>query len=829
MKPTSCLILISFFLQTHLISQHQNNNWYFGRNAGITFNTTPPTPIFSDLFTLEGTACISDPVGNLLFYTDGITVWDRNHDTMPNGTGLLGGFSSTQSALIVPLPHSNSKYFIFTTQDPLSFDVRLSYSIVDMQLNNGWGDIIIETKNTLLLDQTREKVTCVLHENGQDVWVITHTRNSNDFYAYLVSESGINHSPVISSIGSAHNNGSVGPIKPTHRGDKIVVSNTNQNLVELFDFDKTTGTLSNYVTINDLLPPFPQIYGVEFSPNDSLLYLTDVSLSDGNIFQIELASGLVSVLPVSDIDRTSGALQKGPDNKIYLARENIEFIDAINYPDQKGIGCEYGSQAIVFPENIVSLNGLPSHCLYSFFLPNTQILGKDTTLCSGDTLELNIDISKDCAPIDILWSDGSTGLTRTIDQPGTYWVNIESICGNVTDTIQVNFTSCLPIVHYSLDSCQAYMANGTNMDYSEFIPTYPVVLPCADISASTVFRSPPLENKHSCTHGINASVAMCVSAYPACAYEAGHSSSLVMEVRIQPLPDSSFILTGLDFFEKAPESYDWIDGPSGPNNYPTKYGLRVLKDGNEIYRNEEINTHTTWTLQSFDFLHDTAFRITQPTLFSFELLPYCPVGNGASISAWDIDEIRLYGGCGLLKSTNAGLSGLVMTKTGQGIPDVEMQLAAENTFGHPIMTLTNASGQYSFPPMESDHAYYLKGYKNDDVLNGVSALDLVIIQKHLLGVTPFNSLHQYIAADINHDGRVSAFDLVQLQKLLLGLITAFPSNTSWRFGYLPQDMDGQDLSSFKEIYEFETLNPGNTLIDFTGIKIGDLNGDAKLR
>ena len=143
MKPASLIIFLIFWLLNPCKSQYQNNNWFFGRNAAITFNTSPPSPIQSKLVSAEGTAAISDPMGNLLFYTNGLTVWDRNHDTMPNGTGLLGGNSSTQSALIVPLPFSFSKYFIFTTQDQFS-NGGMSYSMVDMELNNGLGDIVNE-------------------------------------------------------------------------------------------------------------------------------------------------------------------------------------------------------------------------------------------------------------------------------------------------------------------------------------------------------------------------------------------------------------------------------------------------------------------------------------------------------------------------------------------------------------------------------------------------------------------------------------------------------------------------------------------------------------
>jgi len=193
---------------------------------------------------------------------------------MPNGTGLMGGNSSTQSALIVPLPLSFSKYFIFTTEDHLS-NGGLSYSIVDMELNNGLGDIVNGSKNLLLLDQTSEKVTSVLHENGYDVWIITHTRNSTDFFAYLIAASGLNTTPVISTIGSFYpKNAFSGPVKPSHDGRKIVASNTLNYTVDMLDFNNITGELTNFYNVNSLLPKFRQIYGIEFSPNDSLLYLS---------------------------------------------------------------------------------------------------------------------------------------------------------------------------------------------------------------------------------------------------------------------------------------------------------------------------------------------------------------------------------------------------------------------------------------------------------------------------------------------------------------------------------------------------------------------------
>ena len=110
------LIFIFFFLSsTFLFAQGEANVWYFGENAGLDFNSGSPVSLNNGkLNTVEGCATISDNNGNLLFYTDGIIVYDRNHNIMQNGTGLHGDPSSTQSALIVPKPLDPNIYFVFT-------------------------------------------------------------------------------------------------------------------------------------------------------------------------------------------------------------------------------------------------------------------------------------------------------------------------------------------------------------------------------------------------------------------------------------------------------------------------------------------------------------------------------------------------------------------------------------------------------------------------------------------------------------------------------------------------------------------------------------------
>jgi hypothetical protein len=110
-KFTLFLILKYIFLQSQIPGP--TTNWYFGNGAGITFNSGTPIALTNGaLVTIEGVATISDDLGNLLFYTDGVTVYNRNHTIMVNGTGLFGDISSTQSAIIVKQPGNTNIYYI---------------------------------------------------------------------------------------------------------------------------------------------------------------------------------------------------------------------------------------------------------------------------------------------------------------------------------------------------------------------------------------------------------------------------------------------------------------------------------------------------------------------------------------------------------------------------------------------------------------------------------------------------------------------------------------------------------------------------------------------
>jgi hypothetical protein len=392
-------------------------------------------------------------------------------------------------------------------------------------------------------------------------------------------------------------------------------------------------------------------------------------------------------------------------------------------------------------------------------------------------------------------------------------------------TLRLTVFTCEPIVSYDLNDCRSYMSDGSIMDYSEFTPEYIGSLNCGEVAATILFRDPPAENKHSCTEGLNGTVAMCISALSTCTYLPGDDASAVFEVTFTPDQDSVIVFNKLEFYEKAPSTYSWIDGPNGPNNYPRFYGIRILKDGVEIFEHHDINTSLTWALQSHAFNNIPEFVITEAATFRIELLPYCPIGNGALVSAWDLEDIRIFASCAPDNEEGLMINGTAATWNETPVYEASIVLTKTPVFGGAQETGTASTGYYRFTDVARYHSYNVKAEKNSNLLQGVNTIDIITLQKHLLGKRPFIALDQYIAGDINHDGIVNAIDMIQLRKALLGIIDEFPNNTSWRFAVQPVDLHSRDMSDFIEKAYIESLGEPTT-IDWLGVKIGDVNRDA---
>lgn len=182
MKPPMkhAIAFILFIVTSFMVTaQKETNNWYFGKFAALNFNTGTPQVLFnSQMNATEGCSSISDKNGNLLFYSDGLYVWNRNHQRMIDPvTGTLSRIGDnsdgTQTGVIIPWPSRDSMYFVFSIGQTGG---NLYYSVVNMNRNNGLGLVVI-TK-VLLLESVCEKLTAVTHCNKQDFWAVTHKFNS---------------------------------------------------------------------------------------------------------------------------------------------------------------------------------------------------------------------------------------------------------------------------------------------------------------------------------------------------------------------------------------------------------------------------------------------------------------------------------------------------------------------------------------------------------------------------------------------------------------------------------------------------------------------------
>ncbi|WP_139957883.1 T9SS type B sorting domain-containing protein [Flavicella sediminum] len=383
MKRILLYFLLFFGLSIH--AQKEANIWYFGEEAGLDFNSGIPTALIDGkVDTNEGCATISDKNGQLLFYTDGITVWNKNHTVMLNGNSLNGHPSSTHSAMIVPQPHNANVYYIFNVNQ-YNAEKGFWYSKVDMTLDGNLGGIVSTEKNIRITSTlVTENLTAIKNIHTQDYWVVSHAFNGDEFLAFKVTNAGIDLNYVSSHVGSflnssAATSSAIGAMKFSPNGQRLAIARGSGvgKVAELqvFDFDTATGKVSNPLTFYDSTIPDEDFffYGLEFSPNSQVLYTSViqftivgdvVSNSASKIHQYNLNAGNNAAIEASKTTLFSypnssvGALQLATDKKIYVSVFGKSFLDAIEKPDELAAAAQYTEDA-VFLGGKRALYGLP--------------------------------------------------------------------------------------------------------------------------------------------------------------------------------------------------------------------------------------------------------------------------------------------------------------------------------------------------------------------------------------------------------------------------------------------------------------------------------------
>jgi len=443
------------------LSKHANN-WYFGKNCGITFRDGNPDTNTNNTTTTENAcASISDIYGNFLFSAipaEGsipnyqTMIRDKNFNIMPNGANVAGSTTGSQ-ILIVPNPGNTNIYYVFSTFAEASGGLYVT--TVDISKNGGLGDVT--AKNVLLHNLTTEKIASTMDSNGTDIWVATHPWNSQNFYVYKINLGGLVTTPVISTVGSVLNgdkSGASGVMKFSPNGKYLAMAAqyAANAFVEVYDFDNKTGKVTSFFRLTDL----PNAYGLEFSPDASKLYVSCWEYGNENrgINQYNLAlnnsrdiiNSKYSVFKYLNY----GQMQLGPDQKIYFSMVSENYMPFIQSPNKAGAECNFTRWGFLLSSGSVTQcrYGLPSF-VSNYVVPiKTKIQGPAEAIPNANQIKyvLKPDIEKN---INVVWRVLGEGYLMA-QSYGTALVHFNSAgtakiittvnfpCGNVYDTLIVN-------------------------------------------------------------------------------------------------------------------------------------------------------------------------------------------------------------------------------------------------------------------------------------------------------------------------------------------------------------------------------------------------------
>ena len=395
---------------------NETHIWHFGSFAGIDFNCSPPLPINGGLTSIhntsawEASSAISDANGNLLFYTDGVVIFNKKHNITPNGSGLTGHGSSAQ-CMIVPQPESDSLYYVFTND--IYGAGNMAYSIFDITLDNDLGDIIPGSKNISLTSPSAERVTAVHHCNQEDIWVILHN-SLGDFHSYLLTSNGLEPA-IVSNLGHI---ASVGQLMASPNGNLLAI---NGGSLAIFDFNAETGEVCNQRILNNSNET--GAYGCSFSSDGSKLYAGDGEMPFVDVVQYDINAGntaaiIASKQTLGQPQFTASQMQIGPDERIYISKMNNDYmsiIDNINSltPTLVDNGFNLGNNS--------GSAGVPNFVQSWFLNPsyvNPNLISADftsTTECFGNTTNFtNTSIyNSECPKFTWYFDDPASGTNDT--------------------------------------------------------------------------------------------------------------------------------------------------------------------------------------------------------------------------------------------------------------------------------------------------------------------------------------------------------------------------------------------------------------------------------
>jgi hypothetical protein len=449
----------SFFQVGNCDLSGATKNWVFVRNSmrfeNDTVVFTPQNSPIVDSYT-EVTSSISDADGNLLLFSDGQRVWDRYHTQMPNGIGLMGNSSSSQCVLIVPHPGNPNQFYIFTNDDyEHNLANGLRYSIVDLTLNGGLGDVIPATKNTLLLLGGSEKLAATWHANGHDIWIGTCLYSSNSYLAYLIDQDGLHIDPVVSVIGTTNRPDMglvpcLGNMRFSHDGNRMATYVVADKIV-IADFNNESGVFSNALELPLNFSGSDQPFGIEFSPDNSKLYVGQ--WQGGQLRQFDLGFTTETEIFYSAyvVDGSQygiyGHLVLGPDGRIYVYQNGSYQIDYIAQPNEYGAACNFQQSNFSVDFYINNPGSSLPNMLSGYLNAHNPSIAGPKNICKGGSSYL-YGITLASAEDSTVWTHTGPGVF--IAQNGSTQATLTSSVNTGTDVLMVTVYGRCGITHDTL-------------------------------------------------------------------------------------------------------------------------------------------------------------------------------------------------------------------------------------------------------------------------------------------------------------------------------------------------------------------------------------------
>lgn len=464
--------------------KNANKFWAFGNKAGLDFSSGAPVAVSPAMQTTEGCASVSDPVtGELLFYTDGEMCWNNDHSVMPNGSGLLGNTSrsTTDGVCVVPMIGSPGKYYLFSmtggTGSAADPNGALYYSVVDMSLEGGKGNIVAGQKNIILdTDTLLSEAMTAIPGNNCDIWLVVHAYIEPVFKAYHITSAGVNPTPVLSEAGGQiHKSASLmgspvgsylaGGMTVSPSRELIAISSflpiclmggSTDSLagVLLCQFNPDNGEVSNAIEVGDGL----LAYNAAFSPDNSKLYMVNYDpfairyqLLQYDVSSFDSASISGSKVVVDSLVSTleQGGYLRLYGDTIYVATYDSagpsEHISMITQPNLSGTAANFQFANLNLVPGTTSNYVFPKEVVYPMD-PVTNTLAWDTLICMGWDRGIVLEPLISEPGYTYEWNDGSTDSVLSISDSGTYWVVYDDGCHFRTDTFKVAGEDLNPII-----------------------------------------------------------------------------------------------------------------------------------------------------------------------------------------------------------------------------------------------------------------------------------------------------------------------------------------------------------------------------------------------